>query len=75
MKLLGWTITRNKALQPVDNRGGWLRLIGESFAGAWQRDITIRVENVLTYTRCFRLHQPDRQRHREVAPPPGPAGR
>ena len=35
MKLLGWTITRNKALQPVDNRGGWFSLIRESFAGAF----------------------------------------
>jgi phage portal protein BeeE len=53
MKLLGWTITRNKALTPVDNHGGWFSLIRESFAGAWQRDITIRVENVLTYTAVF----------------------
>jgi phage portal protein BeeE len=57
VKLLGWTITRNKetekALQPVDNRGGWFSLIRESFAGAWQRDIAIRVENVLTYTAVF----------------------
>jgi hypothetical protein len=64
VKLLGWTITRNeteKALQPVDHRGGWFSLIRESFAGAWQRDIAIRVENVLTYTAVFFLHQPDRQ--------------
>jgi HK97 family phage portal protein len=53
MKVLGWTITRNQALQPVENRGGWLTLIRESFAGAWQRDITIRVDNVLTYTAVF----------------------
>jgi phage portal protein BeeE len=52
MKVLGWTITRNKALQPVDNRG-WLTLIRGSFAGAWQRDIAIRVDNVLTYTAVF----------------------
>ena len=53
MKLLGWTITCHKALQPVDNRGGWFSLIREPFAGAWQRDITIRVDNVLTYTAVF----------------------
>src|SRR5262245_1842400 len=57
MRLFGWTIAREKterkALQPVDNRGGWLSLIREPFAGAWQRDITIRVDNVLTYTAVF----------------------
>jgi HK97 family phage portal protein len=57
VKLLGWTVTRNKeiekALEPVDHRGGWFSLIRESFAGAWQRDITIRLENVLTYTAVF----------------------
>ena len=53
MKLLGWTITRNKALQPVDQRGGWLSLIREPFAGAWQRDIAVRLDNVLTYTAVF----------------------
>ena len=42
-----------KALQPVDHRGGWFSLIRESFAGAWQRNIDIRVENVLTYTAVF----------------------
>ena len=57
MRLFGWTIARQKteqkALQPVGNHGGWLSLIREPFAGAWQRDITIRVENVLTYTAVF----------------------
>jgi HK97 family phage portal protein len=57
VKLLGWTIAREKteqkALKPVDHRGGWWSLIREPFAGAWQRDITIRVENVLTYTAVF----------------------
>jgi HK97 family phage portal protein len=57
VKLLGWTVTRNKAIEkalaPVDNRGGWFSLIRESFAGAWQRNIDIRVENVLTYTAVF----------------------
>jgi HK97 family phage portal protein len=62
MRLFGFTIDRQpkkarpseaKALEPVRDSGGWLRLIGESFAGAWQRDIAIRVENVLTYTAVF----------------------
>jgi HK97 family phage portal protein len=42
-----------KALQPIDNRGGWLSLVREPFVGAWQRDIAVRVENVLTYTAVF----------------------
>ena len=37
MRLFGWTIAREKAeqkaLQPVDHRGGWFSLIRESFAG------------------------------------------
>ena len=57
MKLLGWIVTRNKqiekALERVDHRGAWFSLIRESFAGAWQRNIDIRVENVLTYTAVF----------------------
>jgi HK97 family phage portal protein len=57
VRLFGWTIAREKAeqkaLQPVDHRGGWFSLIRESFAGAWQRDTTIRVENILTYTAVF----------------------
>jgi HK97 family phage portal protein len=57
VKLLGWTITRRKAnekaLAPVNDRGGWYSLIRESFAGAWQRNIETRVESVLTYSAVF----------------------
>jgi phage portal protein BeeE len=57
VRLFGWTIARERAeqraLQPVDHRGGWFGLVRESFAGAWQRNIDIRVENVLTYTAVF----------------------
>jgi HK97 family phage portal protein len=58
VKLLGWTITRKKegekALQAVDNRGGRFSLIRESFAGAWQRNIEIRVDSILTHSAVFR---------------------
>ena len=55
MKVLGWTITRNKALQPVDHRGGWFSLIREPFAGAWQRNVPpISVDTALTYSAVFR---------------------
>ena len=50
MKLFGWTLARTrdlqKALAPVDNRGGWWPIIRESVAGAWQfRTKTIRISN------------------------------
>ena len=57
MRLLGWTIAREKAEQkafaPVDSRGGWWSIIREPFVGAWQRNIEWRIENVLTYTALF----------------------
>ena len=58
MRLFGWTIAREraeqKALQPVDHRG-WVSLIRESFAGAWQRNVPpISVDTALTYSAVFR---------------------
>ena len=56
MRLFGLTITRRKeekALQPVAGHGGWWSLVREPFAGAWQRNISIKVENVLTYSTVF----------------------
>jgi HK97 family phage portal protein len=58
MKLFGWTIAREKseqqkALAPVDSRGGWWNIIREPYTGAWQRKVEWRVENVLTYTAVF----------------------
>jgi len=59
MRLLGLTISREKAaapgtLRPVDNRGGWWGVIRESFAGAWQQNVEVRVDTVLTYSTVFR---------------------
>jgi HK97 family phage portal protein len=57
VKLFGWILTREKteqkALQPIYGQGGWWSLIREPFAGAWQRNIEWRVENVLTYSTVF----------------------
>jgi hypothetical protein len=57
VRILGLTIIRNKAVpdaSPVGpGSGGWWSLIQESFSGAWQRNISIKVENVLTYTAVF----------------------
>lgn len=51
MRLFGFEITRAKAAPvPVyENRGGWVPLIRESFAGAWQRNITVDHNTVLSY--------------------------
>jgi phage portal protein BeeE len=56
VKLFGWTITREteqKALQPIYGHGGWWSLIREPFAGAWQRNLEINTESVLTYSAVF----------------------
>lgn len=43
---------RGKALSPVPSRGWW-PIIRESFAGAWQRNITIRKDSVLSFHAVF----------------------
>lgn len=57
MRLFGLTITREKAagtLQPVDNRGGWWGIVREAFTGAWQQNVEVRLDTVLTYSTVFR---------------------
>jgi HK97 family phage portal protein len=41
-------------LQSVDNRGGWWPIIRESFTGAWQQNVEVRIDTVLTYSAVFR---------------------
>ena len=60
MQLGPFTLARTKALlppmRPLSGRGGWWTAIGairESFTGAWQRNIEIRAESVLTYSAVF----------------------
>lgn len=62
MKLFGFEITRVKqtppgSLQPVSGgwgwRGNWFGIISESFSGAWQRNIDIRLENVLSFSTVY----------------------
>lgn len=51
MKIFGLTISRQKAAMPApvsENRGGWYRIY-ESFTGAWQRNVTVDRDSVLTY--------------------------
>lgn len=56
MNLFGRPIGRTKAgtLAPVDNRGGWLGIIRESFTGAWQQNVEINMASVLTNSIVFR---------------------
>lgn len=60
MKIFGLTISRQKAmpangtLMPVNNRGGWFDTVMESFAGAWQRNVEVKLDTVLTYSTVFR---------------------
>lgn len=54
MKIFGLTISRTKAVpataSPVaENRGGWYPLIRESFTGAWQQNVTVDQNTVLSY--------------------------
>jgi HK97 family phage portal protein len=57
MRVLGlpvpFTGERQKAgsLSPV-NRGGWFRIL-ESYAGAWQRNVEVSLDNVLSYHADF----------------------
>lgn len=64
MEILGLTISRTKALPPpqlsaVDSRsgwgsgGGWWPIIRESFTGAWQRNVEVRLDHVLTFSTVF----------------------
>lgn len=42
-----------KDLRPADNRGSWLNLIRESFAGAWQKNIEVNNDTVLAFSAVF----------------------
>lgn len=55
MKFFGLNITREKAAgyQRPDNRGGWWPLVKESFAGAWQQNVEVRQESVLSFHAAF----------------------
>lgn len=55
MKLFGFNITRKETvISPIiDNRsGGWFRIL-ESFAGAWQQNVEINFDSVLSFHAVF----------------------
>jgi HK97 family phage portal protein len=62
MRLLGYDITVSKAtpnvpgntlLPPYSGYGGWFNVIRESFPGAWQRNVEIRLDNVMTFSAVY----------------------
>jgi len=56
MTFLGFTIERRKqtgTLSSVPSRGGWFPYVREAFGGAWQRNIEVKVENVLTFSTVY----------------------
>lgn len=54
MKIFGLTISREeKALESVGTGRGWWPVIRESFTGAWQRNVVIRQEDVLSFHAVF----------------------
>lgn len=58
MNFFGMEIRRSEravgSLAPVDNRGGWWGVIKESFTGAWQQNVEVKLDTVLTYSTVFR---------------------
>lgn len=52
MRLFGFHITREKSLASVPQRG-WRRIIGEAFAGAWQRNIEVAQCDLVCYPTVF----------------------
>lgn len=40
-------------LSGVDRRGGWFPLIRESFMGAWQKNVEVKVDSVLSFHAVF----------------------
>ncbi|WP_287497946.1 phage portal protein [Pandoraea sp. CB10b_02] len=56
MKLFGFDVSRanRKAQMPVDSRGGWLSIVREAFAGAWQRNIEYRREDIYGFYAVYR---------------------
>lgn len=54
MQILGFNITRTKSLQQIGPVGTWWPIIRESFAGAWQQNVEITVQDSLRYWAVFR---------------------
>ena len=53
MRLFGFEITRAKDLRPASDRGRFWSMIRESYAGAWQQNVTINYDAVLSFHAVF----------------------
>jgi HK97 family phage portal protein len=53
MRFLGFDFGRAKAVSPVDDRRGWYGVVREAFAGAWQKNVEVKVESVLAFHAVF----------------------
>jgi HK97 family phage portal protein len=54
MKILGFHVSRRKALSPVRATGGWWGIVRESFPGAWQRNVEVETgRNLLAFSAVF----------------------
>lgn len=54
MRLFGLTIRREKSLVPVDQRGGWWPIVREPYPGAWQENVEVKLDSVLSHSAVFR---------------------
>lgn len=48
-----FTGERKKAMSPVDSNRGWWPLLRESYPGAWQQNVEVRLDSVLSYHADF----------------------
>lgn len=53
MNLFGLNITREKSLNSVQDRGGWFPIIREAFGGAWQENVEVKFDTVLSFHAVF----------------------
>lgn len=54
MKIFGLPVPfTTKEVSPVSGRAGWQSIIREAFAGAWQQNVEISHDNVLTFHAVF----------------------
>lgn len=55
MQIGPFTIARTKALtlRPLNAASGWWPVIRESFTGAWQTNVEVRAEDVLSYSAVY----------------------
>lgn len=68
MRIFGWELSFSRkknipsGFQSVERSRGWWPIVQEGFAGAWQRNIVTRTEDILTYHAvyaCLRLISTD----------------